>query len=138
MTSKRLIPLAVEEIGYALVRVFAGFFIFRYGRELFNIDELLKFLTDIRIPFPVFTGYAAKIIELAGGILLMLGLAVRWVTPLLMVVMWGVIYTTAKGDIFEGEVAFLYFLLFAAFFFKGGGKWSLDHWIRSRKTAKLQ
>jgi uncharacterized membrane protein YphA (DoxX/SURF4 family) len=75
---------------------------------------------------------------LAGGILLMLGLAVSWVTPLLMVVMWGVIYLTASGSIFEGELCFLYILLFAAFFFKGGGKWSLDHWIRSRKTAKLQ
>jgi putative oxidoreductase len=138
MTSKNLISPQVEEIGFAIVRVFTGFFIFRYGRELFNIDELLKFLSEVKFPFPVFSGYAAKIIELVGGIALMLGLGVRWVTIPLICVMCGVIYLTAGGSIFEGELCFLFILLFAAFFFKGGGKWSLDHWIRSRKTAMPQ
>jgi putative oxidoreductase len=138
MTSKNLFSPQVEEIGFAIVRVFTGFFIFRYGRELFNIDDLLKFLSDVKFPFPVFAGYAAKIIELVGGIALMLGLGVRWITIPLICVMCGVIYLTAHGNIFEGELCFLFILLFAAFFFKGGGKWSLDHWIRSRKAAKLQ
>lgn len=138
MTSKNLISPQVEEIGFAIVRVFAGFFIFRYGRELFYIDDLLKFLSDVKFPFPVFSGYAAKIIELVGGIALMLGLGVRWVTIPLICVMCGVIYLTAGGSIFEGELCFLFILLFAAFFFKGGGKWSLDHLIRSRKTAMPQ
>lgn len=138
MTTKRLISPAVEEIGFALLRVLAGFFIVRYGRELFHIDELLKFLSDEKFPFPVFSGYAAKIIEFFGGIALMLGLGVRWVTPLLMAVMAGVIYLTAHGDIFEGELAFLYILLFALFFFKGGGKWSLDHWFHQRNAIKRQ
>lgn len=138
MTSKNLISPQVEEIGFAIVRMFTGFFICRYGRELFNIEDLLKFLGDVKFPFPVFTGYAAKIIELFGGIALILGLGVRWVTIPLICVMYGVIYVTAHGSIFEGELCFLFILLFALFFFKGGGKWSLDHWIRSRKAAKPQ
>lgn len=136
MTSKSLISPQAEEIGFAIVRVFAGFFIFRYGRELFHIDDLLKFLADVKFPFPVLSGYAAKIIELVGGIALMVGLGVRWVTIPLICVMCGVIYLTAHGSIFEGELCFLFILLFAVFFFKGGGKWSLDHLIRSRNTAR--
>lgn len=136
MTSKQLISPQVEEIGFALVRVLAGFYIFRYGRELFHIDDLLKFLSDVKFPFPVVTGYSAKIIELVGGIALMLGIGVRWVTIPLICVMYGVIYVTAHGSIFEGELCFLFILLFAVFFFKGGGRWSLDHWIRSGKMAK--
>jgi putative oxidoreductase len=68
-------------IGILFVRVMAGIYIFRYGRELFHIDDLLKFLADTKWPLPVFSGYAAKIIELAGGVLLMLGLFTRIVYP---------------------------------------------------------
>jgi putative oxidoreductase len=123
----------ISPIGMAVIRIFTGWFIIRYGRELFNIEGLLDFLKKENFPFPVFSGYAAKIIELAGGIFLMAGLFTRWVTPLLMVVMAGVIYTTAHGSIFEGEVAFLFLLLFAVFFFNGAGKWSLDFLFFERK-----
>jgi putative oxidoreductase len=118
--------------GITLIRIFTGLFILRYGRELFHIQDLLNFLKDEKVPFPVFTGYAAKIIELAGGAMLMVGLFTRWVTPPLIVVMIGVIYTTANGNIFEGQFSFLFILLFAMFFFTGGGKWSLDYLITKR------
>lgn len=124
----------VAEIGLAVIRVFAGLFIARYGRELFHIADLLDFLENEKFPFPVFSGYAAKIIELAGGVMLMLGLATRWITPPLIAVMAGVIYLTAHGSIFEGEVAFLFLLLFAVYFFLGGGKWSIDYWIAKRRS----
>lgn len=119
----------VWENGITFVRIAVGWMIFRYGLELFHIQDLLNFLIGEKFPFPVFSGYAAKIIELAGGILLILGLFTRWITPLLMITMWGVIYTTAHGNIFEAELSFLFFLVFAGFFFCGPGKWSLDHWL---------
>lgn len=127
-----------RELGMAIIRIFTGWFIFRYGRELFNIEELLKFLQKESFPFPVFSGYAAKIIELAGGILLAVGLFTKWVTPPLMVVMYGVIYTTAHGSIFEGEFPFLFLLLFAVFFLNGAGKWSLDYYFFERKRNKKE
>lgn len=127
--------------GTTLVRIFAGLFILRYGRELFYIQDLLNFLKDEKIPFPVFAGYAAKIIELLGGAMLMAGLFTRWVTPPLIVVMIGVIYTTANGSIFQGQVCFLFILIFAVFFFNGAGKWSLDYLIKKKfsknKIAEL-
>jgi putative oxidoreductase len=119
-------------LGITIIRVFTGWFIIRYGLELFNINGLLDFLENENIPFPVFTGYAAKIIELLGGVCLILGLFTRWVTPPLMVVMYGVIYATAHGSIFEGEFPFLFMLLFGVFFINGAGKWSVDRWLQNR------
>lgn len=122
------------QIGILFVRVMAGIYIFRYGRELFHIDDLLKFLADVKWPLPVFSGYAAKIIELAGGVLLMLGLFTRITCVLLMIVMLGVIFTMGGGDIFNAEGAALFFLLFAHFCFAGPGKFSLDYLLFDRKN----
>ncbi len=123
--------------GMTLIRIFTGYLIYRYGRELFNIEGLLDFLKKENIPFPVFTGYAAKIIELVGGIFLILGLFTRIVCILLMIVMYGVIYTTANGNFLEGEFPFLFLLLFGVFLINGAGKWSLDHVIAKRFARKV-
>lgn len=121
--------------GLFFIRIILGYLILRYSFELFNIDGLLKFLTESKFPFPVFSGYAAKIIELIGGICLVLGLFVRIVTPLLFLVMWGVIYVMNGGNPLEGEFPFLFSLFFAAFFFWGAGKWSLDYLLFDRKKG---
>lgn len=122
-------------IGIMLVRVMAGIYIFRYGRELFNIDDLLDFLTKSGWPFPVFSGYAAKIIELAGGVLLALGMFTRLASALLMIVMLGVLFTMNHGDIFDGEHPALFFLIFALFCFAGPGKYSLDYLLFDRRVV---
>lgn len=121
--------------GIVLVRVLTGWLIMRHSFELFEIDGLLDFLKDVKFPFPVFSGYAAKIIELVGGLCLILGLFTRWVTPLLMVTMAGVIFTMHKGNFYEGEHPLLFMLIFAGFFFCGPGKWSLDYWLEHRKFS---
>lgn len=121
------------QLGIALVRVMAGIFIFRYGRELFHIEDLLDFLTKFNWPLPVFSGYAAKIIELAGGILLALGLFTRIVCVLLMIVMLGVTFTMGGGNPFNSEGASLFFLLFANFCFAGPGRFSIDYLLFDRK-----
>jgi putative oxidoreductase len=123
-------------IGIMLVRIMVGFYIFRYGRELFHIKDLLDFLTGFKWPFPVFSGYAAKIIELAGGVLLALGLFTRITSVLLMMVMMGVIITMNRGNILEGEHPALFFLVFAIFCFAGPGKWSLDYLFFDRRFAE--
>jgi putative oxidoreductase len=122
-------------IGIMLVRVMAGIYIFRYGRELFNIGDLLKYLEGFGWPLPVFSGYAAKVIELCGGVLLGLGLFTRITSVLLMVVMLGVIFTMNHGSIFEGEHPALFFLIFALFCFAGPGKYSLDYLLFDRRAV---
>jgi putative oxidoreductase len=124
-------------IGILLVRIIAGIYIFRYGRELFHINDLLNFLTDVKWPLPVFSAYAAKTIELAGGIFLILGLFTRITAVLLMVVMLGVIYTMGGGDPFNAEGAALFFQLFALFCFAGPGRFSADYFLFDRKRETM-
>ena len=113
--------------GVFIIRIAVAFYIFKHSLELFDIQILIKFLTEINFPFPVFSAYTAKIIELVGAILLAVGLFTKYKTPLLITVMVGVIYTMSGGDIFNGELPFLFALHFALFFFIGPGKWSLDY-----------
>ncbi|OJW32157.1 MAG: hypothetical protein BGO54_17245 [Sphingobacteriales bacterium 46-32] len=122
--------------GLAIVRFITGWLIFRYSWELFQIGGLIDFLTSKKFPLPVFSAYAAKLIELLGGICLMLGLFTRWVTPLLMITMAGVIYTVHNGKIYEGEHPLLFLFLFAIFFLVGPGKWSVDHWVMNKWGRK--
>lgn len=123
--------------GIVVVRVLTGWLIFRYSWELFNIGGLIDFLTDVKFPFPVFSAYAAKLIELVGGIFLILGLFTKWITPLLILTMLGVIYTMHHGNFYEGEHPLLFLLLFATFFFNGPGKLSVDYWLEKRGKDNL-
>jgi uncharacterized membrane protein YphA (DoxX/SURF4 family) len=126
----------VSLFSMTLVRIFTGYLILRYGLELFHIQLLLEFLQKTNVLFPNFTGYAAKTIELVGGFCLIIGLFTRWVTPLLIAVMCGVIYTTTNESIFDGEFPFLFLLLFVVFFINGAGKWSVDNLLKTRRDAK--
>lgn len=122
--------------GIFIIRIVVAFYIFRHSLELFDMHILIKFLKEINFPFPVFSGYAAKIIEFIGSILLAAGLFTRFITPLLIAVMAGVIYTMSEGDIFNGELPFLFSLHFALFFFIGPGKWSLDYLLFDKRNNK--
>lgn len=122
--------------GVFIIRIAVAFYIFRHSLELFDMHILIKFLTEINFPFPVFSGYVAKIIEFAGSILLAVGLFTKFITPLLITIMVGVIYTMSQGDIFNGELPFLFALHFALFFFIGPGKWSLDYLLFDKGNNK--
>lgn len=128
-------PLPASPAGIFLVRVLVGYLIMRHSHEMFNPDQLrdlLNFLNDVKFPLPAFSGYAAKWIELAGGLLLAVGLFTRIATLLLLVVMAGVIYTMNGGNPFNGELAFLFGLFFILFFIIGPGRWSLDYLLFGR------
>ncbi|KYP15346.1 DoxX family protein [Flavihumibacter sp. CACIAM 22H1] len=120
--------------GITLVRALTGWLIFRHSLELFDINGLIDFLRQAKVPLPAFSAYTAKLIELVGGIFLILGLFTKWITPLLMLIMLGVIATMHHWNFYEGEHPLLFLLLFAAFFFYGPGPWSLDKRIQTRRT----
>lgn len=119
-----------------MVRIFTAIMIIPFGHELFDdrkMNELTGFLSSIEFPFPVPAGYLSKVIEFFGGILLAAGLFTRIITIPLMIVMAGVVYTMAGGNIFNGNLPFLFLLLFFTFFLVGPGKWSLDYALFDRK-----
>lgn len=80
----------------------------------------------------------AGILELVGGILVMVGLFTRW-TSFVMSGLMAFAYWMAHGTqaflpiINKGELAVLYCFVFLYLFFAGGGSWSLDNLISKKQ-----
>lgn len=124
--------------GILLVRIFTAVMIFPYGLEMFNpaaMKDLHAFLTDIHFPAPIFMGYVAKLVELAGAVLLAPGLFTRLITIPLMFNMVIVTIFMGGGDIFNDRAATLFFVLFLTLFLTGPGKFSLDYLFFGRKKS---
>lgn len=102
-----------------------------HGLEVFDTDKMIKYgqwLSDLTFPAPVLMAYLGKGAELAGGILLALGLFTRPAALLIAVAMLTVCFFMGNGRLFtDDQHPFLFVLLAALFFFTGPGQWSLDH-----------
>ena len=80
--------------GYAptLLRIMAGVVFFFHGwSKLQNPDGFIGFVGSLGFPVPVLFGWLVILLETLGGLLLIVGLGVRWVGLLLAVEM---IFTT--------------------------------------------
>lgn len=79
------------------------------------------------------------ILELVGGVFVMLGLFTRWtafiLSGMMAVAYWGWHGTQAFLPIVNrGELAALYCFVFLYLFFAGGGSWALDNFL-TKKNA---
>ncbi len=138
MQSLLFSPAARGAAGLALVRLAAGLLIAHHGLDVFNADGMREMGTwlasDLHLPAGRLMAYLAKGTEFFGGLLLAIGLLTRPATLLLMVTMAVAVFGAHGDDIFgKGQVALLFLLLFAAFFFAGPGRWSLDYWLTARR-----
>lgn len=119
--------------GLILIRIFSGILIAHHGLGLFNtghMDGNVAWLTDIHFPLPYVMAYIGKGTELAGGILLAIGLFTRISATLLVINMSVITFIMGHGKILdEDQHPFLFLLLFAVFLFYGGGKYSLDKYL---------
>lgn len=125
--------------GIVLIRVCTGIMIIMFGKEIFDegiMNDYTKFLTEVGFPVPQFMAYLAKMVEIAGGVFLVLGLFTRLIVFPLMFTMGVIIWHMAGGDFFNGGTASNFFLLFLLFLFAGPGRYSLDYILFDRKKAK--
>jgi len=125
-------------IGYALARVWFALLIVPSGYEKVFSDGATRIATGnvLKTGFypPLFWAWVVALLELAGMILLALGLGTR-VIAFMMAVELGVIvvtiqmpngyFWTSRGT----EFALVLFLVCLAFVFGGGGRYSLDRKI---------
>lgn len=87
---------AVRSIGLLGARVILGIIFIAHGWQKFHtngIDATAKFFDGAGVPFPRFSAYYATWVELVGGALLILGLALPLVAILLIIDMIGAIVT---------------------------------------------
>jgi putative oxidoreductase len=137
MLKRLLATEPILENGLVIIRIIVAILIAAYGLEVFEADKMksnIAWLTDIHFPAPVFMAYLGKITELAGGILLAVGLFTRLVSIPLIIDMVVVIIFMGNGKIFgDAQLPFLFALFFLTFIIYGGGKWSLDNLLFNRK-----
>lgn len=102
-----------------------------------NIQGIAEWFGSMGIPLPTLNAYMAASTEMAGVILLPLGLATRIISIPLMVTMVVAIVTVHLGNGFEAgnngfEIPLYYMLMLFALLIKGGGKISLDSLISKK------
>jgi putative oxidoreductase len=130
--SKKLLSLSpFGSDALAIIRIIAGILILKHGLAVFDsagMNDMAGYLKkDLGMPLPLLMAYLAKGAEFFGGLLFALGLFTRLACIPLIITMLVAVFVAHNGHVAsDGEHAFLYLLLFAAFFLIGSGKWSLD------------
>lgn len=102
-----------------------------------NIENVAEWFGSLGIPMPTLNAYLAASTEMAGVVLLTLGLATRIISIPLIVVMLVAIATVHFGNGFEAgnngfEIPLYYILMLFALLINGGGKISLDYLISKK------
>ena len=116
---------------HALLRIMTGFLFVPHGyQKLFGLGGVGP--KEGTLPL------IAGVIELIGGILIVLGLQTRWVAFVCSGLMAAAYFIGHAGDGFlplinRGELAVLYCFVFLYFWGNGSGTWSLDCLIAQRK-----
>ncbi len=117
----------------SVLRFITGFLFLWHGTQ-----KILGFPASGREGALSATAATAGILELVGGILVMVGLFTRW-TSFVMCGLMAFAYWMAHGTqaflpiVNKGELAVLYCFVFLYLFFAGGGSWSLDNLISKKQ-----
>jgi putative oxidoreductase len=108
-----------------------------------DVHGVIDWFTELGIPFPTLNAWLSMSTELAGIVLVALGLATRIIALPLIIVMLVAIRTVHWQNGFEAgsngfEIPLYYILMLLLLMVNGGGKFSLDYWISRKKQMPLQ
>lgn len=130
-------------IGLTVLRVVLGVTFFLHGWQKFTewtIAGTQASFAEMGVPLAEVAAPAVAVLELAGGALLVLGLATRVVAALLVLVMLGalvLVHLPAGFFVADGGIELVLLLAAASLLFAlaGAGRWSVDHLIAAKRRA---
>ena len=117
---------------YTIARVIIGAMLAVHGAQKFGIGSDMTVAGFAGFAgVPVALGYVAALIELVGGVCLVLGLFTRYAAALAALVMvsaWGLVHLKGGFNPFTngGELSAAYFAIFLVMLKMGNGKCSLE------------
>ena len=129
-----------REIGLALLRIILGVVFFAHGYIKFfkmGMDGVVGFFTNLGIPAPTVAAWGVTLLEMVGGVALILGIFTPVIGALFAIEMAGVIFFAKRGAGFfapkgyEFELTLLVASLALAL--SGAGAYSLDKTLRRRR-----
>jgi putative oxidoreductase len=129
-----------------VVRLFWGwqFMITGWGK-LHNLGHVTEFFTSLGIPAPSLGAHFIAGLEFVGGLLLIVGLATRFVALLLTCSMFVAFYTAERSALFSifsspekfyGADAYPFLFVAVLLFVLGAGAISVDHLLRHHFEKK--
>ena len=138
------LPAPVRDTALLLARVAIGVIFFAHGwQKLFTntVDGTAAFFGQAGVPLPTLSAWFATIVELVGGGLLIIGLAVPIAGLLLFADMIGAyLFVHAGNGIFVSENGYELVLALGAASLVlaavGAGRFSLDHVIAGRSGGR--
>ena len=103
-----------------------------------NINAIGGWFESMGYPFPYLNAYLAGITEVAGVVLLVLGLGTRLISVPLIFIMLVAIFTVHIGNGFEAgnngfEIPLYYMLMLFGLVVYGGGKYSFDYLFSKKR-----
>jgi putative oxidoreductase len=126
-----------QTAGLTLLRVIVGIFMIYHGREIFiasKMDDYLQWDMFKNSSSGKLLVYIGKGAELAGGILLLIGLFTRIAALILIGTMSYISFFVGHGKIWDDDQhPFLFVLLAMVFLFIGGGRFSIDYLLFKKK-----
>jgi uncharacterized membrane protein YphA (DoxX/SURF4 family) len=112
-----------------------------HGTQLANSDDMVgygEWLSELNVPFSLFTAYAGKFFELLGGILFVLGIFTRLAAVIICSSFLFITVMMGNGHVFgDAQHPFLFALLGFIFLFIGPGRWSLDNYWKRKRDKQL-
>lgn len=126
------------DVALLLLRLTAGgIFIIEGYLKLFVADRvrLIEYFASLNIPYPQISVLVVSFLEFLGGILLALGASTRIIAALFAIEM---LVATLIANLPQGfgaslEVTLLLFIISLALVIIGGGSWSFDQLMKTRK-----
>jgi putative oxidoreductase len=124
-----------------LIRITLAYGLFYPAINKWNdIGAIAGWFDHLGIPAPTLNAYMAATVEMAGVILLPLGLFTRVISFMLVFVMLVAIFSVHINNGFASgkngfEIPLYYLLFFLYLHFNGSGKWSADHLLFKNKNA---
>ncbi|HEY8207221.1 MAG TPA: DoxX family protein [Myxococcaceae bacterium] len=124
------------EVGWLIVRVTSGValaFFHGYSKVfLGGASGLVATLGNMGFPAPNVFAWCAALAEFAGALMVAAGLATRYAAAAVAFTMAVALYSQRNDPIHHMELAIVYLAPMLAAALIGGGRWSLDQWIRLR------
>ena len=138
-------PSTLATLGHTVLRAVLGIIFVLHGWQKFNewtIAGTQASFNDMGVPVADLAAPVLAVLELAGGVLLILGLGTRVIAGLLALAMLGaLVLVHLPAGFFVGDGGHEFVLLLAAanvlFALAGAGRWSVDHVIASRRRTPV-
>ncbi|MBP7671155.1 DoxX family protein [Candidatus Gracilibacteria bacterium] len=116
----------MHNLGLLLARLVLGAVFITAGyMKIGNIEMVTGMLSGMSFPAPTFFAYLLALVELVGGVAVVLGLWTRFFSFLLAVTMVIAWFTAHLGDFEGGKMAMSMFGLSMALVAAGAGKWRI-------------